>query len=121
MVIAFYAIAGLAALLFLGAGGMKLARPKAALKENGMGWVDDFSSTSIKLIALAEVLGAIGLILPVVTGIAPILSPIAGIGLAVIMVGAVVVHARRSEPIVPPLVLAALAVAAAVLGFLVIG
>lgn len=121
MTIAFYAIAGLAAVLFLGAGGMKLARPKAALKENGMGWVDDFSATSVKLIALAEVLGAIGLIVPVATGIAPILSPIAGICLAIIMVGAIVIHARRSEPLVPALVLTVLAVAAAVLGFLVIG
>lgn len=120
MIIAFYVVAGIAALLFLGAGGMKLARPKTALKENGMGWVDDFSAPAVKLIGLAEVLGAIGLILPVATGIAPVLSPVAGLGLTVVMVGAVVVHSRRKEAFGPQIGIAALALVAAVLGFLVI-
>jgi hypothetical protein len=120
VIIAFYIVAGLAALVFLGVGLMKVARPKPALKENGMGWVEDFSAPSVKLIGLAEVLGGLGLILPVLTGIAPILSPIAGIALAVVMIGAVVVHIRRKEPVVPPLVLAILAIAATILGFIVI-
>jgi hypothetical protein len=120
VIIAFYIVAGLAALVFIGAGLMKVARTKPALKENGMAWVDDFSSPVVKLIGLAEVLGGLGLILPVLTGIAPILSPIAGIALAVVMIGAIAVHARRKEPVVPPLVLAVLAIAATVLGFIVI-
>lgn len=120
MVIAFYVIAGLAALAFLAAGLMKLARPKDALKQNGMGWVDDFSASAVKLIGLAEVLGALGLILPVVTGIAPVLSPVAGICLVALMIGAVLVHNRRKEPAGPAIGLAALAAVATVLGFLVI-
>jgi hypothetical protein len=43
----------------------------------------------------AEVLGA-GLILPVVTHIAPILVPLAAIGLALVMVGVAVFHAAMS-------------------------
>ena len=120
MIIAFYIVAGLAAVAFLGAGLMKLARPKPALQTAGMAWVDDFAGGTIKVIGFAEVLGAIGLILPMITGMAPILSPIAGICLAIIMIGASVVHVRRKESPAAPIVLAILAAAAAVLGFLVI-
>lgn len=118
MLIALWIVNALLALAFLAAGGMKLARPKSALAESGMGWVEDFSSTSIKVIAGLEVLGAIGLILPLATGIAPILTPFAAVGLAITMAGATVVHARRNEPVVTGVVLTLLAVASAVLGFL---
>ena len=117
MTIAFWIIAGTAALAFFGAGAMKLVRPAPALKVAGMGWVEDYSSTTIKLIALAEVGGAVGLILPALTGIAPILSPIAGVALTIIMGGAVAVHLRRSESPIAAIVLTALPLAAAILGF----
>lgn len=120
MIIAFYIVAGLAALVFLAAGLNKLFRDKPALQEAGMGYVEDFSPSAVKLIGLAEVLGAIGLIVPVVVGMAPILAPIAGICLAVLMIGAVAVHLRRKEAFAPALVLAVLAVAASVLGFIVV-
>ncbi|WP_225924736.1 DoxX family protein [Pseudonocardia abyssalis] len=103
------------ALAFLGAGGMKLARPKPALVAAGMGYAEDFSSSAIKTIGLLEVLGAIGLVLPAVTGIATWLVPVAAIGLALTMAGAVVVHVRRKEAYLPPLVLGVLALVLAVL------
>jgi uncharacterized membrane protein YphA (DoxX/SURF4 family) len=120
LLIAFWIVTGLTALAFFGAGLMKVVRPVPALKEAGMGWVDDFSVPAVKLIALAEVIGALGLVLPVLTGIAPILSPIAAVCLAVIMAGAVVVHVRRTEPAAPAIVLTVLPIAAAVLGFIVV-
>ncbi|MEW2503079.1 MULTISPECIES: DoxX family protein [unclassified Amycolatopsis] len=99
MNIALWIAAGISAVLYLGAGGMKLATPRKKLLENpNMGWVEDFSDTSVKLIALAEVLGAIGLILPQALDIAPVLTPIAAVGLAIVAFGAIVVHARRKEP-----------------------
>jgi len=116
--IAYWIVAGVAALAFLGAGVMKLVRPKAALASSGLAWVEDFTTGPVKLIGAAEVLGAIGLILPKLLGIAPVLGPIAGIALAILMLGAIVVHVRRHETFVPALVLALLAAAAAVLGFL---
>jgi uncharacterized membrane protein YphA (DoxX/SURF4 family) len=119
MTIAFWIVTGLTALAFIGAGLMKLARPVPALKEAGMGWVDDFSVPAIKLIALAEVIGGLGLIIPPLTNIAPILSPIAAVCLAVIMAGAVVVHVRRKEPATPAIVLTVLPIVAAALGFAV--
>jgi hypothetical protein len=101
----------------LGAGVMKLVRPRPALVASGMGYAEDFSDGAIKGIGALEVLGAIGLILPAVTGIAPILVPLAATGLALIMAGAVVVHVRRKEQFVPPLVLGVVALVVAVLRF----
>ncbi|WP_448256125.1 DoxX family protein [Microbacterium aurum] len=120
MLIALWIINGMLALAFLGSGGMKLLRPKDALASSGMAYVEDFSAGTIKLIGALEVLGAIGLIVPLLTGIVPVLTPIAAIGLAIIMVGAVVTHIRRKEPPVLPAVLGAAAIASAVLGFLVV-
>ncbi len=81
---------------FLAAGLMKATRPKDTLAVK-MAWVNDFSSGAIKTIGVLEVLGALGLVLPALTGIAPILVPLAAVGLALTQAGAIVVHARRGE------------------------
>jgi uncharacterized membrane protein YphA (DoxX/SURF4 family) len=91
-------IAGLLAALFLGAGAMKLTQSKEKLGANpNMGWTQDFSAGTIKLIGGLEVLAAIGLILPAALDIVPVLTPLAATGLVVIMVGAIATHARRKE------------------------
>ena len=118
MIIALYIVNGLLALVFLATGGMKVVRSRAALAAAGMTWTTDSSSAQVKLVGALEVLGALGLILPLATGIAPILTPIAAIGLAVVMVGAVVVHMRHKESPLPPAVVAVIAIASAALGFL---
>ena len=120
MTIALWIINGLLALTFVAAGAMKALRPKPALVASGMGWADDFADPTVKLIGAAEVVGGLGLILPLLTGIAPVLSPIAATALFVVMVGAVVVHVRRKEAPTPSAVLAVLSAASAVLGFLVV-
>ncbi len=120
MIIVLWILLALLALFFVAAGATKLARSRAALASNGMGWVDDFSAPVVKLIALAEVVGGFGLVLPMLTGIAPVLTPIAAIALAVIMVGAAIVHARRKESPVLQIVVAVLCVVAAVLAFALI-
>lgn len=99
----------LLALAFAAAGTMKLITPKAQLVANGMGWAQDFSDTQVTLIGAAEVLGAIGLVVPAATGILPVLTATAAAGLAAVMAGAVMTHLQRSEPILPPLVLGLLA------------
>lgn len=121
MIIAFFIIAGLAALAFIGSGVLKVIRPLSSLRDSGLTWVDDFSAPTVKLIGIAEVLGGVGLFLPVLTGIAPVLSPIAGLALTTLMIGAVVVDARHKLTVVPALALAVLAAASAVLAVLVIG
>ena len=119
MNITLWIIAGILAAAFAAAGLMKLAQPKAKLAEAGMPWTEDFSDGQVKMIGALEVLGAIGLILPAALDIAPILTPIAAAGLALLMVGAAITHVRRGEQNMVPvnLVLAALAAFVAVMRF----
>ncbi|ETB36099.1 DoxX family protein [Mycobacterium avium subsp. hominissuis 10-5606] len=88
---------GVTAAAFLMAGVLKLTQSKDKLAPK-LPWVEDFSAGTVRFIGLAELLGALGLILPAVTGIAPILTPIAAAALAVVMVLASITHARRKEP-----------------------
>jgi uncharacterized membrane protein YphA (DoxX/SURF4 family) len=91
-------IAAVLAVAFLGAGSMKLLQSKEKLGANpNMGWTQDFSAGTIKLIGTAEVLAAIGLILPAALKIATVLTPLAATGLVVVMLGAIATHARRKE------------------------
>jgi VIT1/CCC1 family predicted Fe2+/Mn2+ transporter len=116
MNIALWILAGLLAAAFAAAGAMKLATPKAKLEEN-MPWTADATEGQVKLIGLAELLGAIGLILPAVLDIAPILVPLAATGLVITMVGAAITHIRRNDPApatAPAVVLGILALVVAV-------
>jgi len=97
MSVVLWVIAGLLAAAFLVTGLTKVARPKEKLAASGMAWTDDFSPGVIKTIGTLEILAAIGLILPAVLKIAPVLVPLAALGLVVIMIGAAVTHARRKE------------------------
>jgi uncharacterized membrane protein YphA (DoxX/SURF4 family) len=105
----------LLAAAFLGAGLTKITQPPEKLRTR-MGWVDDFTGPNVKLIGAAEVLGAIGLILPWLTGIAKVLTPIAALALAALMLGAVIVHIRRKEnqQIAPSAVLLVLSLVVAI-------
>jgi uncharacterized membrane protein YphA (DoxX/SURF4 family) len=90
-------IAGLLAAAFAAAGLMKLTQPKEKLAASGMGWTDQFSPGAVKAIGALEVAAAIGLILPAVLDIVPILVPLAALGLVLMMIGAAITHARRKE------------------------
>jgi uncharacterized membrane protein YphA (DoxX/SURF4 family) len=90
-------VAGLLAVLFLASGVMKLIQPREKLAASGMGWAEDFSAGGVKAIGVLEILGAVGLILPAVLDIAPVLVPVAAVGLALLMIGALVTHTRRHE------------------------
>ncbi len=91
-------VTGLLAAVFLLAGSTKLFIPRERLaRAPGGGWVEDFSSGFVKTLGGIEILGAIGLILPALLGIVPVLVPLAALGLGVIMVGAAVVEFRRQE------------------------
>ncbi len=83
---ALWIVQGLLALLFLFTGGMKLVLPIEVMTEQMPmpGWF-------LRFLGVAEVLGAIGLILPGLLGIRPGLTPLAACGLVVIMIGATVV------------------------------
>ncbi len=110
MNITLWIIQALLALVFLGAGVIKMVRSKEQLAGR-MEWVEDFSPNAIRFIGVAEALGALGLILPAATGILPWLTPTAAVGLALVMVGAAITHVRHSESsrMVMPIILLALA------------
>ena len=96
MNIALWIAQGLLAAAFLMGGTMKTSTPIAKLKLK-MPWVADFPVGMVRFIGTTQLLGAIGLIVPMLTGIAPILTPIAASGLALTMVFAAIYHFRKGE------------------------
>lgn len=93
---ALWAVQAILALVFTMVGMMKLSVPKKKLAPQ-MGWVENVSPRAIKGIGLVEVLGAIGLILPMLLGILPWLTPLAALGLVLTMLVAMYIHLRRNE------------------------
>lgn len=118
MVITLWILNVLLALMFLMAGGMKLAKSKDTLVEEGMTWAVNTSPAVVKLIGIAEVLGAVGLILPMALKTAVILTPIAAVGLGIIALSAAILHMTRKEPFIVPLILFFVNVASAIIGFM---
>ena len=96
----------LAAIAFIMTGMMKVFTPyeDLVLMEN-MGWAEDFSGTQIMIIGILEVLGGLGLLLPMLLNKLASLIPLAALGLALVMVGAIVTHIGRDEPVIVNLVL----------------
>jgi uncharacterized membrane protein len=87
---------GLLAAAFLAAGVMKATQPKEKLAPN-LPWVNDFPVAAVKLIGVSQIAAALGLVLPALTGIAVVLTPLAAVGLGLIMVLAAVYHIRKGE------------------------
>ena len=86
-----------AAYLFGGAGKVIISKGRIATVSASARWVEDFSAGSVKAIGALEVLGAIGLILPAVLDTAPVLVPLAALGLVMVMIGAALTRLRRRE------------------------
>jgi uncharacterized membrane protein YphA (DoxX/SURF4 family) len=101
---------GLLALAFGFAGFMKATAPIEQLAEGGMSFVNAYGAGTVRFIGISELLGAIGLILPSALRIKPILTPLAAIGLAIIMVLAAIYHITHGEPFLPNIFLFLLAV-----------
>jgi hypothetical protein len=118
MTMALWVVNIIAAVGFLGTGILKAFVPMARLRAWGLNWTEDFSVSTVRLLGVTELLGVAGLILPLATGIAPVLAPIAAVCLAVQTLGAITVHVRRREGFAPALVMLVLSIASAVLGFL---
>lgn len=109
MQIALWIASGLLAFAMLAAGALKLVTPRVKLMEK-FKWAETWSDGNVKLLGLAEVLGGIGLIVPQITRIMPILTPIAALCIVVLMLGAVKTHLDFKEPAAAPGILALLGV-----------
>ncbi|HKK73670.1 MAG TPA: DoxX family protein [Saprospiraceae bacterium] len=107
--IALWVAQSLLAAAFLMAGMMKITVPIDELATNGMSFVYSFPESMVRFIGICEVLGSIGLILPALLRIKPILTPIASVGLAAIMVFAAIYHITHNEPPIPNIILLGLA------------
>jgi DoxX-like family len=94
---ALWVVAGVLAAAFADTGSLKLTESNQALSASGMTWTEDFSPAAVKFISVAEVGGALGIILPALLNVAPAVVPVAAAALAVVMAGAVLVHLRRKE------------------------
>jgi len=99
------------AAMFGMSGAMHATMPIDALAEMGMAWTGDAPEWVVRFVGIAEVAGAIGLILPAATRILPGLTPLAALGLAIIQVLAIGVHLVRGEAMVVPFNALLLAVA----------
>ena len=100
MNIALWVLQGLLAVMFLLAGFMKATKAKDEIKKSGgerMAWVDSVSDSNLKLIGILEVLIGFGLVLPQLTGILPWLTPLAAVGFACTMIGALLLHLQRKD------------------------
>ena len=84
------------AAMFLMSGFMKLSQPIDQLSKM-LPWAAQVPEALVRFIGVAEVLGAVGLILPSLLRIQPKLTPIAAVGLALVMLFAVVFHISRGE------------------------
>jgi len=84
------------AAVFLMAGVIKSTQPIEQLGAS-MSWVNDFSAGMVRFIGISELLGGIGLLLPALLRIKPVLTPLAALGLFTVMVFALVYHITKGE------------------------
>ncbi|MCX4632840.1 MULTISPECIES: DoxX family protein [unclassified Streptomyces] len=91
MNIAYWIVAGLLALFYFYAGTLKVIRSRDQLRPM-MAWVDGIPLPALRALGTVEILGATGLVLPPLTGIAPSLAPAAAIGFVLLQIGAITVH-----------------------------
>lgn len=95
------------AIVFALAGGMKVSTPDAELAKMAPG----FPLALLRFIGIAELAGAIGIIIPALTRIAPVLTPLASSGFVIVMASAAILHLVRGQwgELVVVIVLGALA------------
>lgn len=91
-----WVLAYVLAAVFVASGAAKLLAPREQQIERTP-YVEDFPQSIIRGIGVLEILGAIGLIVPALTGIAPLLVALAAAGLGITMVFAALVHIRRGD------------------------
>lgn len=96
MNLALWIAAGLLAVVALAGGISKAFVPKEKLaKAPGGEWTEDVGAGFVKTLGVLELLAAVGLILPAVVDIAPVLVPVTAVCWILLMVGAMITHLRH--------------------------
>lgn len=96
MNIALWIAAGVIAFGYVAGGSVKLAWSHERYAAR-LHWPEDFTPGNVKFMGVVEVLGGLGLVLPGLLDIAPVLVPVAASGMALYMAGAVTERVRRGE------------------------
>lgn len=86
------------AVVFAASGTAKLTMTRQRLLATGQTGVAMYPMPVVRFTAAMELLAAVGLVAPGLTGIAQLLTPLAAAGLGVVMVGAAWAHSRLHEP-----------------------
>lgn len=97
---ALWIIAGVLAITYVGCGAAQILVPKdryRGLRGSSQHWADDFQPGHLTAIGTLKIIGAIGLVLPPLAGLPPVLSPLAACGLMLVMAGAATTRFRRCE------------------------
>jgi hypothetical protein len=98
MNIVLWIAAGLLALVALTGGFTKTFMPKEKLEQHdGAAWTRDVSPAFVKTLGVLELLAAIGLILPAVVDVAPVMVPVTAVCWVGLMIGAMITHARLGQ------------------------
>lgn len=97
MNVVLWVLQGMLSAMFLISGVTKSTQPREKLIPR-LSYIEDFTTPVVRLIGGTEFAASVGLILPAATGIFTVLTPLAAAGLALIMLLAAAVHARRKEP-----------------------
>ena len=98
MNVALWVVAGLLAAVALVGGVTKVFVPKEKLAaHHGGEWTGDASAGFVKTLGVLELLAAVGLILPAVLDIAPVMVPVTAVCWVLLMVGAMITHGRLGQ------------------------
>ncbi|MCP2294240.1 DoxX-like family protein [Nocardia amikacinitolerans] len=101
MNLALWIVTGLLAALALFGGATKAFMLKAKLDElgrkSGGGWTEHASAGFVRTLGALEILAAAGFILPAVLDIAPVLVPVTAVCWVLLMIGAMITHARYGQ------------------------
>ena len=93
-----WTLQGSLAAIFTASGLAKISQPKDRLIASGQTGVAPFPVPVIRITAFCELLGAIGILVPMLVGVAEFPTPAAAVGYAVVMMGAIASHAYLREP-----------------------
>jgi len=88
----------LLAVVFMYSGVLKVSQSREKLVEMGQTGAAVFPLPLLRFVASCELLGAVGVVVPWLTNVAPALTPLAAAGFVVVMVGAIAAHSRLHEP-----------------------
>jgi hypothetical protein len=94
--VALWIVQVILAVMFGLAGGMKAAMPLDALAQS-LPWVADVPGALVRFIGFSEAAGALGLLVPSLARVRPWLTPLAGLGLSIVMILATAFHLQRGE------------------------